>query len=78
MNKSSSGVDLLTDVSGDSAVIEVSNSGKAKGESPASSSIYSPVQSLTETGKKYSVITSFLTLPHLNCKKRTGKQNLQA
>ena len=64
VNKSSSGVDLLTDVSGDSAVIEVSNSGEAKGESPASSSsIYSPAQSLTETGKKYSAITSFLTLP---------------
>ena len=64
VNKSSSGVDVLTDVSGDSAVIEVSNSGEAKGKSPASSSyIYSPAQSLTETGKKYSAITSFLNLP---------------
>ena len=45
-------------------MIEVSNSGEAKGESPASSSsIYSPAQSLTETGKKYSASTSFLTLP---------------
>ena len=59
VNKSSSGVDLLTDVSGDSAVIEVSNSGEAKGKAPASSSsIYSPSQSLTETGKKYSAIDS--------------------
>ena len=59
VNKSSSGVDLLTDISGDSAVIEVSNSGEAMGESPASSSsIYSPAQSLTETGKKYSVDSS--------------------
>ena len=73
MNKSSSGVDLLTDVSGDSAVIEVSNSGEAKDESPASSSfIYSPAQSLTETGKKYSAITSFLTLPS-KLQERKGK-----
>ena len=48
MNKSSSGVDLLTDVSGDSAVIEVSNSGKAKGESPASSSIHQLKASLKQ------------------------------
>ena len=60
VNKSSSGVDLLTDVSGDSAVIEVSNSGEAKGESPASSSsIYSPAQSLTETGKSIQLLHHF-------------------
>ena len=70
VNKSSSGVDLLTDVIGDSAVIEVSNSGEAKGKSPASSS--SQLKASLKQEKSILLLYHFW-LFHLNCKKRRGK-----